>query len=166
MSDEYFLSKGHHFHAAEGRCAMEWVAYIAGEPHTDKPVCVSPVLRGVAIGLNDIMPNDVRQKLRPYLGRMIGTAGDGFDEERLGMLHRWGVFPEQHLIGVALQMERAVKRRLLDLVALVGSFAMEEAFCLLENLLPTEAVDLPAEVSVRAAEVVGGALLERIVEHA
>src|SRR5690242_21404680 len=74
---EYHLSHGKHETASEGRCAMEWVAYIAGEPHTDQPVCVSPVLRSFGIALNDNWDDEQRQKLRPYLARCIGTAGDG-----------------------------------------------------------------------------------------
>ena len=30
---QYHLSKGAHRTAADGRCAMEWVAYLAHEPH-------------------------------------------------------------------------------------------------------------------------------------
>jgi hypothetical protein len=80
---EYFLSHGSHPNAADGRCAMEWVSYLAGEQHSDSPVCVSPVLRRFCIALNDRLPDDERQKLRPYLARTIGTVGDGMDDERL-----------------------------------------------------------------------------------
>jgi hypothetical protein len=95
MVDKYFLSKGSHDRAADGRCAMEWVSYLAGEPHTDRPVCVSPVLARFCIALNDRLDDEQRQKLRPYLARTIGTAGDGRDEERLRLCREW-------LIGTAL----------------------------------------------------------------
>ncbi|HWT22404.1 MAG TPA: hypothetical protein VN213_02750, partial [Solirubrobacteraceae bacterium] len=52
-SNPYFLAKGAHRSPADGRCAMEWVAFIAGEKHTDHPVCVSPVLQRFCIALND-----------------------------------------------------------------------------------------------------------------
>jgi hypothetical protein len=68
---------------------MEWVAYIANEPHSDQPVCVSPVLRAFGISWNDSLDDETRQKLRPYLARMIGTAGDGRDEERAWMCTDW-----------------------------------------------------------------------------
>lgn len=87
----YELSQGPHRTAAEGRCAMEWVAYIAGEEHSDSPACVSPVLRHFGMALNDYMSDEWRQKLRPYLARMIGTAGDGLDQERLYVLADWAV---------------------------------------------------------------------------
>ena len=37
------LEKGAHKRGS-GMCAMEAAAYIAGEPHSDHPVCVSPVI--------------------------------------------------------------------------------------------------------------------------
>ena len=53
MSADYTLAYGTHATAAEGRCAMEWVSYLAGEPHSDEPACVSPVLRAFCTTLND-----------------------------------------------------------------------------------------------------------------
>ena len=72
----YTLSRGAHVSAGDGRCAMEWVAYLAGERHSDQPHCVCRALRQFTVRLNDSMPDDVRQRLRPYLARMIGTADD------------------------------------------------------------------------------------------
>jgi hypothetical protein len=64
-------------------------SYLAGEPHSDQPVCVSPVLRRYCIALNDRLDDEQRQKLRPYLARTIGTAGDGKDPERLRLCREW-----------------------------------------------------------------------------
>jgi hypothetical protein len=50
MSTDYTLSFGAHADANDGRCAMEWVSYLAGEPHGDEPECVSPVLRAFLHG--------------------------------------------------------------------------------------------------------------------
>jgi regulator of protease activity HflC (stomatin/prohibitin superfamily) len=88
---QYFLSEGSHATREKGMCAMEWVAYIAGEEHSDAPVCVDPALRRFGIALNDNLPDDLRQRLRPYLARMIGTAGDGLTQGRLWMLADWAV---------------------------------------------------------------------------
>jgi hypothetical protein len=82
MSNPYHLAKGSHPTPADGLCAMEWVSYIAGEKHTDQPVCVDLPLRSFCIGLNDALDDTDRQRLRPYLGRCIGTAGDGRTSER------------------------------------------------------------------------------------
>ena len=88
---DYTLSHGSHPTREQGMCAMEWVAYIANEPHSDKPKCVDVALRRFGIGINDHLPDDLRQQLRPYLARMIGTAGDGRTQERLYMMADWAV---------------------------------------------------------------------------
>lgn len=89
--NNYELSEGMHTDPSEGRCAMEWVAYIAGEEHSDHPVCVSPFLIRFGMALNDAMPHEQRQGLRPYLARMIGTNGDGLDRERAYLAADWAV---------------------------------------------------------------------------
>jgi hypothetical protein len=89
MSIDYTLAYGTHATPAEGRCAMEWVSHLAGEPHSDQPQCVSPVLRAVCIALNDGLEAEPRQALRPYLGRTIGTADDGLDAARAWMALDW-----------------------------------------------------------------------------
>ena len=68
---------------------MEWVSHLAGEPHSDQPACVSPVLRAYCTSLNDSLDNGHRQLLRPYLARTIGTADDGLDEARSWMALDW-----------------------------------------------------------------------------
>jgi hypothetical protein len=68
---------------------MEWVSHLAGEPHSDQPQCVSPVLRALCISLNDGLEDEPRQRLRPYLSRTIGTAGDGLDPARAWMAMDW-----------------------------------------------------------------------------
>ena len=82
MSNEYRLAYGTHASPQDGRCAMEWVSHLAGEPHSDEPRCVSPVLRAFCITFNDSLEDEPRQGLRPYLARTIGTADDGLDGAR------------------------------------------------------------------------------------
>ena len=89
MTDDYALAYGTHARPEDGRCAMEWVSHLAGEPHTDAPACVSPVLRALCIALNDGLDDVRRQRLRPYLTRTIGTAGDGLDTERAWLAMDW-----------------------------------------------------------------------------
>jgi hypothetical protein len=88
---DYFLAKGSHASPEEGLCAMEWVSFIAGERHTDEPECVSPILRSFCISLNDALDDAMRQRLRPYLARCIGTAGDGMDRERGFLCLDWQI---------------------------------------------------------------------------
>lgn len=89
MSADYTLAYGTHATPDEGRCAMEWVSYLAGEPHGDDPACVSPVLRAFCTTLNDSLEDEPRQRLRPYLTRTIGTADDGLDAARSWMAMDW-----------------------------------------------------------------------------
>lgn len=84
--DKYHISNGSHAHPDEGMCAMEWVAHLAGEPHSDHPTCVDDCVRYVCISLNDRLDNTERQKLRPYLARTIGTATDGLGPMRRALL--------------------------------------------------------------------------------
>jgi hypothetical protein len=106
---DYTLSYGTHATPDEGRCAMEWVSYLAGEGHTDSPACVSPVLRALCISLNDTLPDGPRQRLRPYLTRTIGTAGDGLDEQRGWLAMDWLIrtYTPRWLSLVSLDAEAA-----------------------------------------------------------
>lgn len=89
MDTDYTLAYGTHAAAADGRCAMEWVSYLADEAHSDEPACVSRVLRAYCTALNDALDDEPRQRLRPYLTRTIGTAQDGLDEQRSWMALDW-----------------------------------------------------------------------------
>lgn len=85
------LAKGSHRDRESGTCLLEAVAYFAGEPHSDAPTCVSPVLRSFGIGLNDVLPDDKRQRLVPFVPRMVGTANDGLDEARGFLALDWSI---------------------------------------------------------------------------
>jgi hypothetical protein len=89
MADSYHLAPGPHRRPGGGRCAMEWVAHLAGEEHNDAPRTVTPVLAAFARSWNDGLDDGARQRLRPYLGRTIGTAGDGLDEWRAWLCADW-----------------------------------------------------------------------------
>jgi hypothetical protein len=79
---DYALSRGRHAAPDQGRCAMEWVAELTGQPHTDRPRSASEVAAEYVRHFNDVLADGPRQRLRPYLSRMIGTADDGLDEQR------------------------------------------------------------------------------------
>ncbi|MFF0250640.1 hypothetical protein [Streptosporangium sandarakinum] len=83
------LTPGDHSTREDGVCLLEAAAWIAGEPHSDEPRCVSPVLTTYGRQLNDALPDDKRQLLRPLIPLMIGTAGDGRDEARSYLALDW-----------------------------------------------------------------------------
>lgn len=45
MIINYTLRHGSHESPQDGLCAMEWVAYLAGEKHSDYPSCVDLALQ-------------------------------------------------------------------------------------------------------------------------
>jgi len=68
------LSYGSHKSREEGMCLMEAVAYVAGEPHTDRPKCVCPVLAAFGRAWNDALDDEARNRLlKPFIPRLIGT---------------------------------------------------------------------------------------------
>lgn len=83
------LTRGSHLSREDGLCLAEAVAWIAGEPHTAYPECMSPVLRVVGDSLNDDLPDNRRQRLVPLIPDLIGTAGDGHDETRSYLALDW-----------------------------------------------------------------------------
>ena len=84
--DSLVLTRG--AHSPDGvMCLLEAVAYVAGEPWSDSPQCVSPVLAAFGRAWNDGMRTDEeRASLKPYITRMIGTAGDAEADERRAWL--------------------------------------------------------------------------------
>lgn len=85
LIDTYELSYGSHDQPGDGMCAMEMVARLAGERHSDHPRCTCPVLTGFTIRLNDAMPDLWRRRLKVYLPFLIGTR-DGREAERAELL--------------------------------------------------------------------------------
>jgi hypothetical protein len=76
LPPDFKLAHGSHDSFAKGACAMEAVAYIAGEPHSDHPRCASPVLTSFCIRLNDRWKDDERQLLLAVIPKLVGTRGD------------------------------------------------------------------------------------------
>jgi hypothetical protein len=72
--DTLRLTGGSHGSFDDGVCAMEAVAWLAGEPHSDAPKCADPEITIVMIRLNDSMPDAMRNELlRPLLPRLVGS---------------------------------------------------------------------------------------------
>ena len=78
------LKSGSHAKREEGVCAMEAVAWLAGEPHSDAPACTSPVIASFLRRWNDILPTDAERNrlLRPLLPLMVDTKANGVTELR------------------------------------------------------------------------------------
>jgi hypothetical protein len=87
-TDGLVLLRGGHESPADGVCLMEWVAYLAGEPHSDHPECACPIITSLAIRLNDRWSDEDRQLLKPFAVKIIGTRGTADDERA----RRWVMF--------------------------------------------------------------------------
>ena len=90
--DTLTLSRGGHQAGGGEFCVMEAVAFIAGEPWTDHPKCASRVIGAFMRSWNDDLDDDQRQMLKPYVLRLVGTAGTPDQEDRRAfMAADWAV---------------------------------------------------------------------------
>ena len=68
------LSSGGHKSFDDGVCAMELAGWLAGEPWSDHPECVCPVIAAFMRSWNDALPDELRtETLLPLIPKMIGT---------------------------------------------------------------------------------------------
>jgi len=82
---EITLSSGGHNSRESGVCAMEAVAWMAGEPHSDRPQCVSPMIAEFLRSWNDSLSDESRTELiAPLLSMTIGTRTTPEAEETRG----------------------------------------------------------------------------------
>jgi len=75
------LSSGSHSSRDKGVCAMEAVAWLAGEPHSDHPVCACPVIAEFLRRWNDDLDDAGRQALKPLLPLVVGTRSTAAVED-------------------------------------------------------------------------------------
>jgi hypothetical protein len=83
------LEKGRHISREDGLSFLEAVAWFAGEPHSDSPKCVCPVLANFARAWSNTLCDDRRQQLVSYIPRLPGTSCDGFQRRRECLAADW-----------------------------------------------------------------------------
>ena len=73
--DGITLKGGGHGDRQAGVCLLEAAAWVAGEPHSDHPVCVCPVMAAFGRSWNDALPDDETRTrlLKPVVSLLIGT---------------------------------------------------------------------------------------------
>jgi len=129
------LLSGAHEPNSEGQmCVMEAVAYVAGEEWSDSPACASPVIAAFMRSWNDSLDQEGRQRLKPYIPKLVGTAASQEVEERRSfMAGDWQVrvFTPAWLELAGVTEEAAALRELpplMDLTAVKDSMpALTEA---------------------------------------
>ena len=67
------MKRGSHNPNDIDMCVMEAVAYIAGEPWSDRPECSCPVIAAAARASNDRGNQSVRDRLRDRITRIAGS---------------------------------------------------------------------------------------------
>ena len=76
------LASGAHTPDSGAMCAMEAAAYIAGEPWSDHPQCVSPVIASFMRSWNDALADADRTRLLlPLIPHTVGTRTTDADED-------------------------------------------------------------------------------------
>jgi hypothetical protein len=85
------LAAGPHSAPDQGLCAMEAVAYLAGEPHSAQPTCASPSIAAFVQTWSDGLPQDTRDQLiLPLIPRLVGTRGsEVLERRRIAMAADW-----------------------------------------------------------------------------
>jgi hypothetical protein len=84
------LSKGKHASPEDGACVMELASMLAGEPFTDHPATVCPVIGSFLRSYNDSIDERRRQSLYEYASRVVGSrCGQRVQEARAERLAEW-----------------------------------------------------------------------------
>jgi hypothetical protein len=68
------LARGRHQSPDQGACVMELASMLAGEPFSDHPRSVCPVIGAFLRAYNDGLPDDRRQDLYEYAAKAVGTT--------------------------------------------------------------------------------------------
>ncbi len=69
------LSRGKHTGPQQGACVMELASLLAGEPFSDHPISVCPVIGSLLRAYNDSIDDRRRQDLYAYASEVVGSRG-------------------------------------------------------------------------------------------
>jgi|SRR5579884_3074450 len=119
------LAQGNHPGPDGGACVMEAVAWVAGEPWSDHPVCASPVIAGFLRAWNDALNDADRQMLKPLVLRLVGTAGTEEQE-----LRRSYMALDWHCrVSTPTWLRAAGRVQEAEIASLKAKLALAEAVC-------------------------------------
>jgi len=83
------LSPGRHRSPEHGTCVMELASMLAGEPFTDRPRTVCPVVATVLRTYNDVVDDVQRQDLYRYAAESVGTRDRSARPARVAAAERF-----------------------------------------------------------------------------
>ena len=86
------LSTGRHSSPEVGACVMELASMLAGEPFTDQPASVCPVIGSFLRAYNDLVDDNRRQDLYAYAAKVVGsTRPPAVQRARADLLAAWAL---------------------------------------------------------------------------
>lgn len=110
------LATGSHRDPRAGMCAMEAASYITGEPFSDHPLCVCPVIATFMRELNDQLPKEMReQTLMPLIPTVLGTFSVSYELKQRRIL-RTLLWMMQEYLPLWLDLLPTKKKGLEDVV--------------------------------------------------
>jgi hypothetical protein len=84
------LGKGKHRSPDEGACVMELASMLAGEPFSDHPVSVCPVIGSLLRAYNDSIDSERRQDLYTCAAKVVGSRAPGHVQDaRAARIKEW-----------------------------------------------------------------------------
>jgi hypothetical protein len=107
------LSKGKHTSKDHGACVMELASMLAGEPFSDHPSSVCPVIGSVLRAYNDSIDDTRRQDLYAYAAKVVDTrAPADVEQRRIEQVTAWMYNPDSRRFRFRLPARlRAVSPR-------------------------------------------------------
>lgn len=166
------LSKGKHASPDDGACVMELASMLAGEPFSDHPAAVCPVIGSFVRAYNDSIDETRRQDLYSYAARVVGSRTSiSVQRDRAERLADWAFEMQRRQWTsryLPLARLRMANLRRQPSAHAVGTYAVRaipkhtdathaEALALLDELLAMGAPSRPASAP-DAAETVPAAL--------
>jgi len=92
LVDTIKIGPGKHKSIDEGCCLTELCSWLAGEPFSDHPQCVSPVIAAFGRRFWDNVDDETRLRLRDVAPRLIGTRTNSADEDaRSWLIANWSL---------------------------------------------------------------------------
>jgi hypothetical protein len=84
LLDSVTLQRGNGKAGGTELCVENLACAMRGLPHSDHPACVDEGIIAFSIRLNDAnwVTGEMRQGLKPFALRQLGTADDGFQQQR------------------------------------------------------------------------------------
>ncbi len=121
------LSKGKHASPEEGACVMELASMLAGEPFSDHPASVCPVIGSLLRAYNDTVGDERRQDLYAYAAKVVGSrTGAEAQNARAERMASWvpGLRRRRRRRFVPPALARAISSRWRPPIECMGAHAV------------------------------------------